>query len=45
MRLVPVLLLNLRNILVVVLLLWLLWQHLPTGVRAAFAQRYRSQYK
>jgi hypothetical protein len=45
MRIMPVLLLNLRNVLVVVLLLWLLLEHLPAGVRAALAQRYRSHYK
>jgi hypothetical protein len=41
MRMMPVLLLNLRNILVVALLLWLFLEHLPTGVRATFAQRYK----
>jgi predicted membrane-bound dolichyl-phosphate-mannose-protein mannosyltransferase len=45
MRPAPVLLLNLRNILVIILLLWLLVEYLPTSVRVAIVGHYRQTAK
>jgi hypothetical protein len=43
MRFVPVAFLNVRNALLVGLLIWLLIEHLPASMRTDFAWRYRTQ--
>jgi hypothetical protein len=45
MQVIPVLLLNVRNILVVALIPWLLMEHLPTSLRAAVAQRRHAMWR